>query len=114
MRRISHVTLALIVAAAAAGAAPPAAAASADSAADRPLLSRLFERLLGPFLALGGGEQQPNAVPPRAAPAEGEQDGGPENDPDGLTAAGGSERDPSGLDGSGGTPPLPSSPAKGE
>jgi len=114
MRRISRVTLALIVATAAAGAAPPAAAASADGAADRPLLSRLFDRLLGPFLALGGSEErEPNTVPPPAAPAEGEQDGGPQSDPDGLSAPGGTDSDPDGLGVSGGTAPPPSSPAEG-
>ncbi len=114
MRRISRVTLALTLAAAVAGAAPAVVAAPADGDPDRPVLSRLFERLLGPFHALAGDRARGMAdAPPPAVPAEGEQDGGPGHDPDAVTAPGGSQRDPIGLGGSGGTPP-PSAPAEGE
>jgi len=114
MRSISRVTLALIIAAAAAGTALPVAADAAGGAADRPLLSRLFERLLGPFLALGGGEKPETAAVPPASPIVGEQEGGPQGDPNGLTAPGGAESDPDGLNGSAGTAPPPSSPFEGE
>jgi len=92
MHRIARLTLAAALAAALAGTPVAAVERNAGSSQSAPSAG-LVARLLAPLRALFGTGHESGPAPRSAADAA-EQDGGPNNDPDGL--ANGADHDPDG------------------